>query len=162
MSVLIPAVLLAIAVVFFVLYPVVAGKEAPTAPEDERLTEAQHRRRIALFSLRDVEYDYLSGKLDEPDYRQMKSELSREALAALDHEESEWRAGEAVRMGPDAASPSEAPGLPGGLEDEIATLRASIRDGMVCPQCGHPNPQGSRFCGDCGSAMPVLRSTGSS
>lgn len=162
MSVLFAAVLLAIAVVFFVLQPVVTGREAPTDPEDERLSEAQHRRRIALLSLRDVEYDYLSGKLDETDYREMKRELSKEALAALDAEESEWQSGAPaiVGAGPDPVGARR--GAPDGLEDEIAALRASIRDGMVCPQCGHPNPQGSRFCGDCGSVMPVLRSSGGS
>jgi cytochrome c-type biogenesis protein CcmI len=176
MSVLIPAVLLAVAVVFFVLYPVVAGKEAPTEPEDERLTEAQHRRRTALLALRDVEYDFHSGKLDETDYRTMKKELSAEALAAIDTEEAEWRARDpdeegrergATHSGEGAGEPGLLSGEPprilsGEVEDEIAALRASIREGMVCPHCGHPNPRGSRFCGDCGSALPILRESGGS
>jgi cytochrome c-type biogenesis protein CcmI len=157
MSVLIPAVLLAIAVVFFVLYPVVAGESAPMGRVDEELTEAQHRKRIALLALRDVEYDFHAGKLDEADYSRLKGEIAKEALQALDSEEAEW----AAREGAAGRAPSDAtpPVSSAGIEAEIAALRESIREGMVCPHCGHPNPRGSRFCGDCGSALPQLRSS---
>lgn len=148
MSAIIPGVLLALAAVVLVLHPIVTGREASMEWDVEELTEAQHRRNMALLALRDVEYDFHSGKLDEADYRAMKQEISTEALDAIDEEEAEWSAREAGR---DSA---ETLGLPQDLEAEIAALRASIREGIVCPQCGHPNPRGSRFCGDCGSALP--------
>lgn len=157
MTVLLPALLLAIAVVFFVLHPVISGQSAPMDREDEELTEAQHRKRTALFALRDVEYDYLAGKLDDADYRKLKQEIAAEAFAAIDAEEAEWAAREGARR---AAGGPTGPALvegSGGVEEEIAQLRASIRDGMVCPHCGHPNAQGSRFCGDCGAALPLAR-----
>jgi ribosomal protein L40E len=152
-------VLLAAAVVFWILHPVIAGVHAPMERDDEELTEAQHRKRMALYALRDVEYDYHAGKLDERDYRRMKREISSEALAALHDEAREW----AVREGRKAAEadrartggragadrPSEA------VEAEIAALRAALREGAVCRECGTPNPPGSRFCGECGSALPV-------
>lgn len=152
MSVLVPALLLAIAVVFFVLHPVAVGLEAPLASEDDEITDAQHRKRVALLALRDVEYDFHAGKLDEPDYLQMKRELSEEALEAIDREEEEWGAWERGRR--DEASGEVPVGAGRALEEEIAALRASIRRGIVCPQCAHPNAPGSRFCGDCGSALP--------
>ncbi len=150
MSALIPGVLLALAAVFFVLYPIISGREASMEWDEGELTEAQHRRNVALLALRDVEYDFHAGKLDEVDYRRMKREISSEALQAIDEEEAEW-ADRQTGTGTDAAPPAD-------LEAEIAALRASIREGTVCPQCGHPNPRGSRFCGDCGSALPVLES----
>lgn len=140
MSVLPFALLLAAGVVLFVLYPVIAGREAPMARTEEEITDVQHRKKVSLLALRDVEYDFHAGKLDEVDYLALKKELSVEALRAIDAEEAE-RAGEPV-IASDA------------LEAEIAVLRAAIRDGIVCPECGWPNPQGSRFCGDCGSALP--------
>ncbi len=155
MSALVPGILLALAAVFFVLYPVIAGREASMEWDEEELTEAQHRRNVALLALRDVEYDFHAGKLDEADYRKLKQEISSEALQAIDEEEAEWLARETARA---AELGSVAPALArDDLEAEIAALRTSIREGVVCPQCGHPNPQGSRFCGDCGSALPILK-----
>ncbi len=154
MSVLVPAVLLAVAVVFFVLQPVVVGQSAPMERDDDELTDAQHRKRIALLALRDVEYDYLAGKLDDADYLRLKQEIATEALEAIDTEEAEWAAREAQDQ---AAGRRSDTAVSEALEAEIAALRASIREGIVCPQCGHPNPAGSRFCGDCGSALPAAR-----
>lgn len=161
MSALIPGVLLALAAVFFVLYPIVAGREASMEWADEELTEAQHRRNVALMALRDVEYDFHAGKLDEADYLALKQQISSEALEAIDEEEAEWLARQEA-AGAQAGASTET-GVPADLEAEIAALRTSIREGVVCPQCGHPNPRGSRFCGDCGSALPaVMDSTGGS
>jgi len=151
-TVIIPAVLLALAVVFFVLQPIVSGQSASMTEADDEMTEAQHLKRVALLSLRDVEYDYHAGKLDDEDYHRLKREISAEALAAIDAEEKEWQASEGARRqrGPG----EEEDELAITVEAEIAALRESIREGMVCPQCGYPNARGSRFCGDCGSALP--------
>ena len=149
MSAIIPGVLLALAAVFLVLHPILTGREASMEWDKEELTEAQHRRNVALLALRDVEYDFHAGKLDERDYRAMKQEISSEALDAIDEEEAEWHARGVEGVEPAVLGASE------DLEAEIAALRASIREGIVCPQCGHPNPRGSRFCGDCGSALPA-------
>jgi cytochrome c-type biogenesis protein CcmI len=156
-------IVLATLVVFWVLYPVVAGQEAPMERDDEELTEAQHRKRVALFALRDVEYDYHAGKLDEEDYLKMKREISSEALEALDAEEAEWaeregrKAALAAARGAEGSEADEVGGRDSGVEDEIQALRDSLREGVVCRECGQPSPRGSRFCGECGSA---LRATG--
>src|SRR5262245_63805200 len=36
-----------------------------------------------------------------------------------------------------------------------ATLIQSIRCGMGCPSCGAANLDGKKFCGDCGTPLPV-------
>jgi hypothetical protein len=150
---LILGIALATLAVAWVLHPVIAGVGAPMERDDDEMTDAQHRKRVALLALRDVEYDYHAGKLDERDYRAMKSEISAEALEALDEEERQWAAGE----GADAARRDEATASSSGsaedVEGEIASLRAALRQGAVCRECGRPNPRGSRFCGRCGSAL---------
>jgi hypothetical protein len=153
MSALVPGVLLAFTVVFFVLYPVLSGREARMEWDEEELTEAQHRRNIALLALRDVEYDFHAGKLDSTDYRRLKQQISAEALEAIDDEEAEWLAREAAGETPAPREGTPAPEARSALEAEIAALRDSIREGVICPQCGHPNPKGSRYCGDCGSGL---------
>jgi cytochrome c-type biogenesis protein CcmI len=134
------AILLTVAVVAVIFHPLVTGRAAPLEASTEDLTDAQHRKRMALLALRDVEYDFHAGKLDEADYRNLRAQASTEALAALDEEE---------RGAPASASATGRP----DVEAEIAALRASIREGAVCPHCAHPNPRGSRFCGECGAAI---------
>lgn len=102
--------LIAAAVVLFILQPVVKGIHASLEREDDELTETEARKRVALLALRDVEYDFLSGKLDEADYRSLKAELTAEALAALEADE-EAKKGRALARPPTAdatADPTDA------------------------------------------------------
>ena len=57
--------LITAAVLLFILQPVVKGLHASLEREDDELTETEARKRVALLALRDVEYDFLAGKLDE-------------------------------------------------------------------------------------------------
>ncbi len=141
-------VLLALLSVAYILHPVVAGVSAPMERDDDELTELQHRKRIALLALRDVEYDFHAGKLDEADYRAMKREMAKEALAVLDAEVQEREGADPSHEGVRGAGDREA------LEAEIAAVREALREGAVCPTCAHPNPRGARFCESCGSALP--------
>lgn len=136
---LIGAVLLVVAVVAWVLMPVTKGQHASLDRDRDELTDAEARRRVALLALRDVEYDFHTGKLDENDYRALRSELSAEALAALQALEDESTG---ARRAVDAE-----------LEAEIAAVRAGLEAGTTCASCGHVNPQGSRFCASCGGAL---------
>lgn len=136
---LLGALLLIGAVVFFVLTPILRSQHASLEREDDEMTETEARRRVTLLALRDVEYDYHTGKLDEGDYVAMKRELSAEALAALEAAEAE------------ASQP--AAGARGALEAEIAALRAGMKEGLACSDCGHLNPEGSRFCASCGQPL---------
>lgn len=139
MSVILGAVLLVAAVVLFVLQPMLSGQHASLHRELDEPTEAEARRRVTLMALRDVEYDYATGKLDEADYRSLKRELAAEALVALDRADAEAAAG------PGAAPPQ--------MEDEIFRLRDGIRAGTTCARCGSGNERDSRFCAYCGAPL---------
>ena len=139
MSVIIGAVLLVAAVVLYILQPMLSGQRASLHRELDEPTEAEARRRVTLLALRDVEYDYATGKLDETDYRALKRELAAEAIDALDQAEAEAAAG------PGSAPPE--------LEDEIAKLRTGLRAGTTCSSCGSTNEGGSLFCAYCGAPL---------
>jgi hypothetical protein len=135
---LVGALILVVAVVGFILQPVLRGQFASLEQQDDEMTEAEARRRVSLLALRDAEYDYETGKLDREDYLAMKRQLSAEALAALaalEEGESPPPAGEAQ------------------LEAEIAAARSLLEGGVRCATCAHRNPLGSRFCGACGSPL---------
>jgi uncharacterized membrane protein len=134
---------IAAAFLLFIMQPVVRGLHASLEREDDELTETEARKRVALLALRDVEYDFLAGKLDEDDYRSLKGQLTAEALAALE-------ADEAARGTGASAAPSDADA---DLEAEIARVRAGLRAGVVCSQCGFSNEKGARFCSACGHEL---------
>jgi zinc-ribbon domain len=135
------AAMVAAAVVIFIIQPVARGIHASLDRSEDELTETEARKRVALLALRDVEYDFLAGKLDENDYRSLKGELTAEALAALEADE---KAREQVgSVGPD------------DVEAEIRALRMGFQEGAACAECGYVNPSGSRFCSSCGHALPV-------
>lgn len=143
---LLGAALLVVAVVAWVLLPVTRGQHASLDREDGELTDGEARRRVALLALRDVEYDYHTGKLDQDDYLALRSELSAEALAALQALDAETEGG--------AGDPD--------LEAEIAAVRAGLEAGTTCAACGQVNPEGSRFCASCGSALAAREASPSS
>ena len=128
------------AILLFIMQPVVKGLHASLEREDDELTETEARKRVALLALRDVEYDFLAGKLDEDDYRSLKSQLTAEALAALEADEAARGSGAATAGDDD-------------LEAEIARVRAGLRAGLVCPECGFSNDKGSKFCSACGHEL---------
>lgn len=140
MGLFLGAALVAAAIVLFIVQPVAKGLHASLERSDDELTETEARKRVALLALRDVEYDYLAGKLDEADYRALKGELTAEALAALEADEK-------VRSRKVSGAEAAA------LEAEIANVRAGIRAGSFCSDCGSPNEPGSRFCSACGHAL---------
>lgn len=135
MSVVLATVLLTVAVIVFVMYPIVTNRAAPVSSDDHETSESEAKRRVALLALRDVEYDREMGKLDEEDYRSLRREISAEALAAIEAVE---RSREPV-MDP--------------VEEEIARARAGLERGTACASCGHVNAEGSRFCSSCGASL---------
>ena len=113
---------------------------------DTEPSEAQFRKRVSLLQLRDAEYEFAMGKLGEEDYQALRNEISAEALEAIRAEEAEVVEGRARPGGSEGLADAE-------LEAEIASVRARLSGGVFCSSCGHPNPAGSRFCGDCGSSI---------
>jgi hypothetical protein len=122
------SLLLAVLAAAFVVRPLAARREAlllDVAPG--AVLDAEARRRVALASLKELDYDYLGGKLDEADYRAQKERMSREALAAM-------RAAEAVGYASAV--------VPGG-----------VQAGPDRHACGFLNPPASRFCAGCGARL---------
>ena len=72
--------------VLFVMLPVLRGDWATMGRSDDEVTEVDARKQAALRGLRDVEYDYHSGKIDQADYQLLKSDLARQALSAMEEQ----------------------------------------------------------------------------
>jgi hypothetical protein len=127
MSVLLLGALLATVAAAWVIGPLAARRAAvlvDAAPG--ALLDAEARRRAALASLKELEYDFLAGKLDEADYRAQRDRMGLETLAAMRAAESAERA--------------------------VVGERAE-RPQQPAHACGFVNPERSRFCAGCGQRL---------
>ncbi len=137
------AALFAAAIVLYVLHPILTGRTTRLHDPGAGDHEVGARQRVVLNALRDVEYDYHTGKLDDADYTLLRGELTLEAVEALD----------AAADSNEADAPVA--GARSGVEGEVARLREGLRSGDACGRCGHLNPPGSRFCARCGESLAV-------
>lgn len=93
---------------------------------------ASEGRREAVFSaLRDLEFDFKTGKVSEEDYAPLKAQLMTEAAHYVEQEKAEDEK----------------------LEALIQTRRSAQLQVINCDRCGTSLEAGQRFCTKCGSAV---------
>lgn len=133
MTLLLLSALLATAAGIFVIGPILARRTAILADAAPgALLDAEARRRATLSALKDLEYDYLGGKLDAADYQAQRDRLSYEAVAAI-------RAAEEAQTG-----------ASGDVVDGIVVAGDAQ---PITHGCGFVNPPASRFCAGCGKRL---------
>jgi hypothetical protein len=99
-----------LACLFFVARPLFAPRGAGEAGAEGPKARLRREKDGLLASLREMEFDFRTGKLTEDDYQVMRSNLEAHAIDAL-------RQLDALEA---------ADGLDAELEDEIRALKASI------------------------------------
>jgi len=126
------AVLLAAVSMAFLIAPL-RSPHAEPALVSPLASHAAAERESVLASLRDLEEDFATGKLDPADHAQMRSELRARAVALL--------AAERDARAP--AAPAEPPAV------------------ASCPSCAAATAPGARFCSSCGVRLgPSLPGAG--
>jgi len=160
------SVLLAVAALFIVAYPILAKARA-VAParssSQETLNELLARRDAAFQALRDLTFDHQVGKVSDEDFVVFEANLKQtaaDALRALDEWEAKVDQDLALEteVGAGTASPEfncpncGSPVAPG--DKFCATCGASLAP-RTCPHCGRPYQPGDRFCAGCGQPLPA-------
>ena len=170
MGLIVGVILVSAGVILFVMMPVLRGDWAAMGRSEDEVTEVDARKQAALRGLRDAEYDYRSGKIDQADYEILKSDLARQALEAMEEESPGDHAADggtptdrAVKgsKGSAAKRPKGASSDADGdrLEAEIARVRKGMAEGRTCSECGHLNVKKSRFCTGCGERLGGMATT---
>jgi len=153
------------------MMPLLEPKTPPAQPASRR--DALEAERAAIVrSIRDLDFDYRTHKLNEEDYHAMRRALVQrgaDVLRELDALE---------RLAPPARSNHAANGAGAdGVRDDDAAVDAEIetvvarlrqgaasstdgaradkvhRAGAVCPACGRPVLPDDRFCAKCGQPL---------
>ncbi len=116
----------ALAVVAFLVWPLLRGRSAAPGSAPAAAESAAEREREALYEgLRDLDHDLETGKVSAADHARLRAELRARAIALLQEESARAR----------PESPASAP--------------------PVCASCSAPAPVGQRFCGQCGAPLPA-------
>lgn len=145
---LIIMILIVAGVIAIIAVPVVWGKvqtgtvlDDPEDPQSSLLWQKES----SYAAIRELEFDYHTGKISEDDYKELYGSLKTDALRAIkgiEEGESEYRKK-----------------LDAELEEEIKEQRGlrtkpgneGVGEAAVCPACGSRAAPGSKFCSSCGA-----------
>ncbi len=130
-------ILLAVVAVGLVGYPLIRqARESEDTEWMEDAADLHHRKESAYAALKELEFDYRTGKLSEADYHELEAKYRAEGLEALQQIEA-LEAGEATEPAEVLRQTRTPAGRPGS-----------------CEACGEQNPRTAAYCRECGSALP--------
>lgn len=136
MTLLLASALLSAAVGLAVILPILTRRSAMLHDVTAGFVQdADAQKRVVLNELRELEYDFLGGKLDVTDYEELKQRLASEAVVAM-------RAADAAHGRDPESIPTSFPAADGPAQDSADPHG-----------CGFANPAGSRFCAGCGARL---------
>ncbi len=136
-------ILIAVAMAAYVVFPLLSAETSGgTLPLDVTVLGDLKRRRLVVYdNLKDLEFEYQSGKIAREDYEAIRTNYLGEAagLMAATQEAEQLKQNDAV------------------VEREIASRRALRKSQpkieYKCQACGYENPLPVKFCGECGARL---------
>ena len=108
--------LLLVVVLIYILAPLVSKQRRESARREEEQERVEREKATVLALIRDLEFDFRTGKMLEADYRSSRAEAEARAMAAL--RRLDQMSGRRVLT--DAE-----------LEDEIARVRVRLKEEAV-------------------------------
>lgn len=140
-------VLIFISAMFFVGYPIFkkSGIKGRELAVNEALGELIHKKEAVYTSIKDLDFDYRTGKLSEDDYNELKDRYELEALHILKDIDDSGKKKTTV----DEAKIKQI--LPESSEP------ITDKDFIFCPKCGTKAKIGDNFCFKCGAKLPMIQ-----
>ncbi len=141
--------LLTAGLVVFIGEPLVSQRhtlrfsQATTDPQRQEIEQLNLQKEGLYTAIHDLDFDYQTGKVDQQDYAELRSQLEGEAIETLR---------ELDQIDPLAA-------LDETLERRIASLRAAPAEATLSTHvgsaCGTDYPHDARFCIICGQTRSI-------
>jgi len=129
------AIVLVVAVIAFVVYPLLRPTRSPFDSTGSQTEELFRRRDRVYTELRELEFDYRVGKVAADDYAEAREQLENEAARILQAIDVEIKA------------------IDEEIEREVRRLRENRR---TCPSCGAAIAPTARFCPSCGEPLKAM------
>ena len=142
------AILIAVGVLVYVAVPLLSAETVgDVLPTDVTVVSDLKRRRLVVYdNIKDLEFEYQSGKIAKGDYEALRANYFGEAtsLMVATREAEQLKENDAL------------------IEREIAARRAQRKvqqpkPDYACKACGYENPVPVKFCGECGAPMAASK-----
>lgn len=131
--------------------------DAPYTAEEAALARLAAEREATYASIRDLDHDFETGKLEAADHASMREALRARAIELLAAERAATGApGQPVSSEAEhraTAASTTAATRAGATTAATTAVPASATAGF-CPGCGAPRQATWRFCASCGAALP--------
>lgn len=143
-------VLITLAAIAFVAYPLVRGmhqRPIPSMPDLETQT--------VYADAEEIELDFRTGKLDQAEYEALTQRIAAATGDELERRIQAMRKARKQATKP-AAAGAKCPrcGAPYDPGDRFcARCGASLAEARVCSNCGTPYDPGDKFCARCGKPL---------
>lgn len=155
-SLIIGVILLGIAL-FIVSLPF-RKKEGKEIGKSNAAASEEGRREEVLLALRDLEFDYKTGKVSEEDYKPLHAQLLAEAAKYIEAEKEEDQQLEALiqkRRRSTTILKCESCGAPMETGQKFCSKCGEASKSVSCPSCGKKIHAGDLFCASCGTHIEV-------
>jgi hypothetical protein len=176
---LVIALLVSLAAVAWVVWPLLNRAPALPLVEDDRLSTLIARKEAVMTAIKDLEFDYRVGKLDQEDYARYDQRLRRQAIGLIQQIETvapqstgldvkleseimhrRKVAAPALAGAPVAAAPQPAPiAQPVGARPQPSNGGVAVAVGQPVAVAATLTPAatsaGARFCTNCGARLEL-------
>ena len=158
------AVLVSAVAALWSVWPVLKPGRAQLVTDDDRLTDLLGRKDAALTAIKDLEFDYRVGKMDEEDYQRVNDRLRRQAIALMEQLDKLVpestpldTAFEAEIAKQRKTAPRRAPAPAKAAGTVAVTPTPAPVNGYArprfCTNCGHELDATHKFCANCGTPV---------
>jgi ribonuclease HII len=114
------------------------------------------RRESVLAALRDLDFDFKTGKVSEEDYQPLRAQLLAETAQYIESEKSKDEKLEALiqarRKTPQKIT-CEHCGAPMEADQKFCSKCGAVAQTEACPSCGKKLRAGDAFCSSCGTKI---------
>lgn len=134
---------------------------------DEELREIEElvaRKSVLLQGLKDIEFDYETGKLSEEDYERLREKNERQAVQVmrkLDDLRGDVDLDEAIDSALERRLQERARTVPADRSAETPDPEQETPATIECPECGKRLEAEARFCSRCGRPLDDEEQTAS-
>ena len=155
-SLIIGLVLLGIAL--YIIAMPFRQKEGKGAGKSKAAASNERRREEVLLALRDLEFDFKTGKVTEEDFRPLHAQLIAEAARFVESEKEDDQQLEALiqtRRTAKALQKCDSCGAPMNAGQKFCSKCGATAKTESCPSCGKKIHAGDLFCSSCGTRIEV-------
>ncbi len=157
--------IIAVLAFIYVAEPLRKPSTTLRADEDDELVDLIQRKDVVLRNIKEVEFDYHTGKLSEADYEAYNQRMRQQAIGLIRQIEkrspevagldAEMETLIASRRKTKTAVASSVNGTPPAPAKSAAAATVKETDVIFCHECGAKAKTSDKFCAQCGTALRV-------